>query len=155
LRSSEKIRVDFIGFTVEKLITGSKAKFDLIVTDPPYGFNTEEDREVLAAVYSAFLRQAIRHLRENGQLVLALPDWSHTGRRLPAFILKDFVTHQVLAIAEDEKREVISAAEQTPNTVGTPPYYWESEKALRRAILHFRFRKQVNYRRHKMGERER
>jgi hypothetical protein len=29
LRSSEKIRVDFIGFTVEKLITGSKDEGDL------------------------------------------------------------------------------------------------------------------------------
>ncbi len=131
-----------------------KAKFDLIITDPPYGFNTDEDRGVLADVYSAFLRRAIRGLRDNGQLVLALPDWSHTGRRLPAFILKDFVTHQILAIAETEGREVISTADQTPSTVGMPPYYWESEKALRRTILHFRFRKQVNYRRHQTSEQE-
>jgi tRNA G10 N-methylase Trm11 len=129
-----------------------RSRFDLIITDPPYGFNTNEDRAALAMVYTSFLRTAIRSLRDNGQLVLALPDWSHTGRRLPAFILKDFVVHQVLAIAEEVGREVILSADQIPKTVGPPPYYWESEKALRRAILHFRFRKLVNYRRHQKIE---
>ncbi|MGP8175235.1 MAG: hypothetical protein ACLP7O_11910 [Terracidiphilus sp.] len=122
-------------------------EFDLIITDPPYGFNTIEEREALAEVYSSFLRMAVRALKDGGQLVLALPDWSHTGRRLPAFILKDFITHQILVIAEDEGREVINSADQIPKTVPTAPYYWESEKALRRAILHFRFRKRAEYRR--------
>ncbi len=122
--------------------------FDVIVTDPPYGFNTNEDRQLLADVYSSFLRKAIDHLEEGGQLVLALPDWSHTGRQLPAFALKDFVAHQVLVVAEELKREVIHSGVQIPKTVGVPPYYWESEKALRRAILHFRFRKYRGYRRH-------
>jgi hypothetical protein len=122
-------------------------EFDLIITDPPYGFNTIEDRESLAEVYSSFLRIAVRFLKDGGQLILALPDWSHTGRRLPAFILKDFITHQILVIAEEEGREVINSADQIPETVPTAPYYWESEKALRRAILHFRFRKRAEYRR--------
>ncbi len=121
--------------------------FDVIVTDPPYGFNTDEKPELLADVYTSFLTTAIRSLAEDGQLVLALPDWSHTGRQLPAFILKDFVIHQVLSIAQESRREVIHSVLQSPRTVGSPPYYWESARALKRAILHFRFRAHASYRR--------
>ncbi|WP_239461534.1 hypothetical protein [Occallatibacter savannae] len=124
-----------------------RTEFDLIVTDPPYGFNTTEDPEALAEIYCTFLRTAVKSLKDGGQLVLALPDWSHTGRRLPAFILKDFITHQVVTIAEQEGREIITSAEQITKTVPVAPYYWESERALRRAILHFRFRKRPEYRR--------
>jgi tRNA G10 N-methylase Trm11 len=131
-----------------------RAEFDLIVTDPPYGFNTTEDPEALAEVYRIFLRTAVKSLKDGGQLVLALPDWSHTGRRLPAFILKDFITHQILTIAEHEGREVITSAEQITKTIPVAPYYWESEKALRRAILHFRFRKRAEYRRDSRGFKE-
>lgn len=81
-------------------------------------------------------------------MVIALPDWSHTGRQIPAFALKDFVAHQVLIVAEELKREVIISGVQAPRAVGGPPFYWESEKALRRAILHFRFRYQSGYRRY-------
>lgn len=123
----------------------SRHKYDLIVTDPPYGFNTEENQDALADVYVKFLEAAIRSLSSHGQLVLALPDWSHTGRQLPAFVLKDFVIGQVLAIAQETGREVIQTATQTPATVGAPPYYWESEKALRRVICHFRFRPVPHY----------
>jgi tRNA G10 N-methylase Trm11 len=121
--------------------------YDVIITDPPYGFNTSEDRIVLADLYGSFLRTAIGSLVDGGQLVIALPDWSHTGRQLPAFVLKDFVINQVLSIAEEFRREVIHTGTQVPRSVGVPPYYWESETALRRAILHFRFRDRPGYRR--------
>lgn len=124
-----------------------RSHFDLIISDPPYGFNTDQDTHELAKLYASFLRKSIGALTDHGQLVIALPDWSHTGRRLPVIILKDFVINQVLMIAEAVNREVIQLASQTPQTVGSPPYYWESEKALRRAILHFRFRPRQNYRR--------
>jgi tRNA G10 N-methylase Trm11 len=122
-------------------------RFDVIVTDPPYGFNTNEDRKNLAIVYASALRVMIGALRNGGQLVLAVPDWSHTGRQLPAFALRDFVTHQVLVTAEAIGKEVIHSASQAPSEASDAPYYWESEKALRRAILHFRFRDLPKYKR--------
>jgi hypothetical protein len=122
--------------------------FDVIVTDPPYGFNTNEDRKYLATVYSSALRMMIGSLKDGGQLVIAVPDWSHTGRPLPAFALREFVTHQILVIAEGLGKEIIHSANQVPTAVAAPPYYWESEKALRRAILHFRFRDLPAYKRH-------
>lgn len=123
----------------------AEEKYDVIISDPPYGFNTVADTAELAGLYSTFLRKAIAALNINGQLVLALPDWSHTGRRLPNFILKDFVANQVLMLAETLRKEVILPARQTPRSIGVVPYYWESEKALRRAILHFRFRERPDY----------
>jgi hypothetical protein len=126
----------------------SRPLFDVIVTDPPYGFNTNENKKKLAKVYASALRVMIGSLKDEGQLVIALPDWSHTGRQLPAFALKDFVAHQVLVISETLGREVIHSANQIPSSTAKAPYYWESERALRRAILHFRFRALPKYRRY-------
>lgn len=116
--------------------------YDVIVTDPPYGFNTEEDQRELAAVYANALRALVRSLRDGGQLVICLPQRSHTGRKLPAFTTAGVVTQQVLTEAELINREVVIAAQTLPKpgNLFRPPYYWESERALRRVILHFRFR---------------
>jgi tRNA G10 N-methylase Trm11 len=120
-----------------------KPKFDVIITDPPYGFNTEGKPEVLARLYSRAIRVMIQALKEEGQLVIALPDWSHTGRQVPFFAHKEFVTQQVLVAAEELGREVFSAAYMAPSpgSMFKPPFYWESDRALRRAVLHFRIRK--------------
>jgi len=120
----------------------SGIKFDVIITDPPYGFNTEGDPRDLSDLYSVVINVMMASLKDEGQLVIALPDWSHTGRQVPFFAHKEIVTNQVLIAAEREKREVISGAYMTPapGNIFRPPYYWESERALRRAILHFRTR---------------
>ncbi len=116
---------------------------DVIVTDPPYGFNTNEDPTELAKLYAEMIPTLVNALQEEGQLVLALPDWSHTGRQILAFTYKNFVTHQVLLAADRRGWEVIrSAAPATrERDLFRAPFYWESDRALRRAILHFRFRK--------------
>lgn len=115
---------------------------DVIVTDPPYGFNTNENPTHLAKLYSEAIPALVNALRSEGQLVLALPDWSHSGRQILAFTYKEFVTHQVLIAADKRGWEVIRSA--TPTTrerdLFRAPFYWESDRALRRAILHFRFR---------------
>src|SRR5262249_2650411 len=120
-----------------------------IITDPPYGFNVESEVDQLANLYAKALEVMIRSLRDGGQLVFAVPDWSHTGRHLPSFTQKNFITHQVLIAAEKAKKEVFTTAYQAPQgkLPIEPPYYWESERALRRAILHFRFRALPRYQR--------
>jgi len=120
-----------------------KLKFDIIITDPPYGFNTQGSPEILAHLYSEVIPAMIRSLREEGQLVIALPDWSHTGRQVPFFAHKEFVTQQVLVAAEELGAEVFGAAYMAPSpgSMFKPPFYWEADRALRRAILHFRIRK--------------
>jgi hypothetical protein len=119
------------------------AQCDLIITDPPYGFNTNDDNTKLARLYADAIDTMICALRPEGQLVIAVPAWSYTGRHLPEYTRHDFITHQVLVAARKFNREVIHTASQTPSAAGSleAPYYWESEKALRRLVLHFRFRR--------------
>jgi hypothetical protein len=118
---------------------------DIIITDPPYGFNTDEDPDSLANLYAESLLKMIGALRDNGQLVLCLLDRSHTGRRSPFFSHKEIIIQQVLAVADKMRREVITPAFAVPHQreIFRPPYYWESERALRRAILHFKFRRKL------------
>ena len=120
-------------------------KVDVVITDPPYGFNAldnETDRTNLANLYCRAVEFMIDALAPEGQLIFALPDWSHTGKHLPVFTQKDFVVQQVLLTAHKLKKEVFTTAIQIPRShvQHEPPYYWESERALRRAVLHFRFR---------------
>lgn len=122
----------------------SQGEYNVVVADPPYGFNTDEEQEALAGLYREALHKMIDSLGEDGQLVLCLPDRSRIGRRLPVCTRKELVIHQVLLAADKLGKEVVNPALALPSP-GTaffrPPYYWESEKALRRAILHFRVRR--------------
>lgn len=117
-------------------------KFDVIITDPPYGFNTEGDQGELADIYANALRSMVRALCDGGQLVICLPAISHTGREIPQFTSSGFVTHQVLTEAEEIGIDAVLMAQSVPSpgVLFRAPYYWESERALRRIILHFRFR---------------
>lgn len=116
---------------------------DVIIADPPYGFNTEESPADLAQIYSDCLDSMIRALKDEGQIVLCLLDRSHTGRQSLFFTNKELIIQQVLVKAEAAGYEVIMPAGRVPEPVERfrPPYYWESVRALRRAILHFRLRR--------------
>ena len=83
---------------------------DVIVADPPYGFNTTEEIQRLAELYSTMVDKMILALKkkEGGQIVIAVPDWSHTGRQLPLFALKDLLTQQLI-IAAKSRRKMVKA----------------------------------------------
>ncbi len=117
--------------------------FDVVIADPPYGFNTDEAPADLAHLYSCFLTSMIRALKDEGQLVICLLDRSHTGRQSLFFTNKEVVIQQILVKAEEEGFEVIMPTGRVPEPAERfkPPYYWESIRALRRAILHFRLRR--------------
>ena len=116
---------------------------DVIITDPPYGFNTTGDAHRTADLYARVIPRMIGLLRPKGQLIFSLPDSSHTGRAIPIVAMKELVTKQVLFAAAKLDREVIVPAISTPELgrLFQAPFYWESEKALRRVILHFHIRK--------------
>lgn len=115
---------------------------DLIITDPPYGFNKSGSVADLAQLYKEMIKTIILALKKNGHLVFCLPDHSRTGKKIKFFTNYGLIIHQVLATAESLNREVINSvfAAPSPNILFRPPFYWESERALRRSILHFRFK---------------
>lgn len=116
---------------------------DVVITDPPYGFNTNEEARELSWVYTRSIRNMLGMLNKGGQLVLSVPERSHSGRIVAAFTNKRWVTQQILAEAERQDLEAIVPARVVPQPgkLFRPPFYWESEKALGRWILHFAFRR--------------
>ena len=112
---------------------------DLIICDPPYGFNTTENEDELAELYSEFIEKAIKSLKPHGQLIMCLPFESYTGRSLPYCTKKDLVSRLIIIKAHQLKRVIYSPALSYPRAFHLPPYYWESDKALRRIMIHFHF----------------
>ncbi len=118
-------------------------RFDLIITDPPYGFNNEVGVTKLAELFANTLQILISLLNPEAQLVIALPEKSHSGRKIPLFATRTWITQEVIAKAEEQGFELVSPSKILPRirNLFSPPYYWKSERALTRAILHFQFRK--------------
>ncbi len=112
---------------------------DVIITDPPYGFNTDQDHLELATLFQNAVPSMLRAIRSGGQLIICCPDHSYSGRTLPFYTDPRFLVHQVLGIARQCGKEILQPSYSLPAEVRNvrPPYYWESERALRRRILHF------------------
>ncbi len=123
-----------------------RREYDIVITDPPYGFNTVENSGELMAVYQQFLSHAISKLKNGGHLVLCLPDTSYVGKSFPFFTVPGVVVPQVLAIADKHDRVAYLEAQSlpTPRNFFAAPYYWKSAIALKRCILHFRLAKKAN-----------
>lgn len=119
--------------------------FDVIVTDPPYGINTIEEREELAMLYRDMCEAWIKALKSDGQIIICLPEQMRTGQDFPFFTHKEIVIQQMLSAARNAGREIINPSYSVPKIqhLYRPPFYWDSDRALRRAILHFRIRKTV------------
>lgn len=125
---------------VQNALDLPKSSYDVVIADPPYGFNTNEDLEKLASLYASVAKPMVDSLMPGGQLVICLPEVARTGRKVPFFATKDIVLRQVLMASESAGRRVggLSSGVGLVATLTNPPYYWESERALRRNILHFR-----------------
>lgn len=118
-------------------------KYDIIITDPPYGFNATADITALAKLYNGMIRILIKSLKDEGQIVMSLPDKSHCGKISPFFTHKEIIIQQFLLITQDPaiNKEIVNNVISLPTPeLFTPPFYWESERALKRSILYFRIR---------------
>ena len=119
--------------------------YDVIITDPPYGINTTEDRYELAKLYSKFIEVLIKSLKNSGQIVICLPEEVRTGQVVPYFANKDIVSQYIRIAAKKLNKEIVQYHSTLPKaTIYTPPYYWESEKSLSRSILHYRIRDSIS-----------
>jgi uncharacterized protein YndB with AHSA1/START domain len=134
-----------LGFLKDKQLA-----INLFVTDPPYGFNTNVRSSIkLASLYRDIIFSMVERLADGGQLILCLPDMSQNGQRIHSFTTKNFVINSIFAAARkldepsDYSCELIqpSFIHPSPSRFFEPPYYWESEKTLRRAVLHFQIKR--------------
>jgi hypothetical protein len=141
LKKENKINIEPFRDAIDKLKEAYRKNkyFDIIITDPPYGFNTEEVPTKFAKLYNQMIDLMIKCLNPNGQLLFCLPEISNTGRQIHFFTQKEIVIHQVLISVLENKKTLIVPYNILPKPRGVfySPYYWESEKALRRSILHF------------------
>jgi tRNA G10 N-methylase Trm11 len=117
--------------------------FDVVITDPPYGFNNDINMLELADLLTKSFDAIFDSLKPTSQLVIALPDHSHSGKHIPLFATRVWVTEQIIAKADKHGFEAVVPAQILPRlgNLFQAPYYWNSEKALKRVILHFQFRK--------------
>lgn len=115
----------------------TKLRADVMVTDPPYGFNTKEDPSELAQVYRNFVRACL----QSGvtQIVVCLMAKSFIGNDAPVFTRPDFIEKQFQLMARELQVELRRETQTLPGPdwLVRDRYYWESERALRREVLHF------------------
>jgi tRNA G10 N-methylase Trm11 len=114
--------------------------YDVIVADPPYGFNTDEITKDMAVLFQKMIKSIVEAISDNGgQIVLAVPEVSFTGKPIPAFVSPALMVQEIIRIGHECGRTMIKPAKSVPGLSSRyePPYYWYAEKALKRAILHF------------------
>jgi hypothetical protein len=116
--------------------------FDIVIGDPPYGFNASKNSDQLAKFYRGFAKTGLRALRDGGHLLLCLPERSHSGRYSPAFTHRGLVVQQLLLVAGEVERQLIFPHDRVRGAedLYESEYYWESARALRRSVLHVQVR---------------
>ena len=116
-------------------------KIDLIITDPPYGFNTIEEKQTFSKLYISFIRAMVKCMKNGGQIIMCLPACSYSGKTVNIFAQKEIVSQQFSIAARENNMYVVEKKEQLPEPkqLYQFPFYWDSEKALRRDIIRFQF----------------
>lgn len=129
-----------IRFTVADIGMLRPGSFDAIITDPPYGFNTDEDYWELAKFVRIMIPRLIESLNPaGGQLLLAAPQASFSGRVVIPFVRSILLGREIIKWCAQNGRECVTMATVLPSDMSSvrPPYYWIAEKTLQRKILHF------------------
>lgn len=114
--------------------------YDIVVGDPPYGFNKgKSESRVLQELYRDYIKAAVSCVRPGGDLIIAVPNFSRNGRSIPFYQTRRSIVPQVLIAARKLGKEVVTVANSSPE-IGVPmgpPYYWGSRATISRNILHF------------------
>ncbi|MEM6416059.1 MAG: hypothetical protein AAF720_15545 [Pseudomonadota bacterium] len=111
---------------------------DIVIMDPPYGFNTDgESLQDLAELYASIAKNVVESAGTETHLLMCLPEKSHNGQVIPNFVTKDWFLSKLFQVASG-KAEIFMFANQRPGPAPfyRPPFYWRSPKALTRTIVH-------------------
>jgi hypothetical protein len=117
-----------------------KGTADIILTDPPYGFNTQEGgNEDIKRFYSELVPALINALKKRGQLMLSLPAFAKNGKQIPFYQTRESVVRQIIGCTEAARRRIIQPVETTPgySALFRLPWYWGSSSTIERRIVHF------------------
>lgn len=111
---------------------------DVIITDPPYGFNYDEG-DSLQGFFAELIPAMIKTLRHRGQLIMALPAFARNGKQIPYYQTRGSIVRQLVASVEGGGRRLVRYADALPGVkeILNPPWYWGSGAAVERRIVHF------------------
>jgi hypothetical protein len=118
-----------------------KDSVDILLTDPPYGFNSQQsENEALMNCYGQLAPLLVGALTNTGQLAMVLPAFAKNGREIPFYQTSRSITRQIIDCAKRAKKSMSDDVRTIPQPyqLFTRPYYWVSTSVLERAILHFR-----------------
>jgi len=112
---------------------------DIIVTDPPYGFNISNEGADLSLLSVDIVREFVRILDRRGQLLMCLPAGARTGKMIPYSQTRAIIANAVLREANRANRTLtwFLRSQIAKNSLINPPYYWGGHAAVSRDILHF------------------
>lgn len=116
------------------------AKPNLIITDPPYGFNTAEDgTESLEKLFAQLANALCKIVAENGVVAITLPGQTNNGKRIPYFETRAMFVRQVIDQAHRTNRTIISKASILPDSAAfpRPAFRWNSSRGVSRHSLVF------------------
>lgn len=128
---------------VDDSITALEAvekKVDYVLTDPPYGFNSEEETaDGQIDFFSKLIPGIVRSLRPQGQACLVLPAFAKNGRQIPFYETHEAVVRQFIVAANRETVSLATPVETfpKPKSLFKKPLYWSSASVLERRIVHF------------------
>lgn len=118
----------------------TEIRADLIVTDPPYGFNTIDGSDgQLSSLYSELARSLVRVCRPIASLMLVLPAYARNGRAIPFNQTQGFLVRKIIAAASENGSSCIDLVSgmPAPKQLFEKPMYWTSTQTLDRNILVF------------------
>jgi hypothetical protein len=122
-----------VQFSVADIDVLEEGIYDAIITDPPYGFNTDEDYWALAHFVREMIPRIVLSLNPaGGQLVLAAPQASLSGRVVVPFVRSLLLGREIIKWCAQHNRECVNLATVVPKDMNSirPPYYWIAEKTL-------------------------
>jgi 16S rRNA G966 N2-methylase RsmD len=113
--------------------TQDNIKFDIIITDPPYGVNTSEGGpKRLFDLFANTISTLVQCLADDGELVITLPDFTRNGQQIPFYQTKDFIVPAL--------RTVLAKHDYDHGTFSIREHYWSSPSVLDRTITYVRMR---------------
>lgn len=122
--------------SIDVLNTLPQKSIDLIITDPPYGYNANEGS--LRSLFHELIPACIKCLNTGGLLMLIVPTSAGNGRTIPYFETHTPLTHEILANSDGRRFVQISDTFPGSRSLARVPLYWRSNSLLERRLLCFK-----------------